>query len=234
MMSAIDPSERPHAVAFDLDGTLVDSAPDIAAALNGALHASGLPAVALHRVHGWIGDGPDPLISRALVALGQADDAVLHATLRAQFDRATLAAPLQHGRVFDGIEELLSLLRRSRPHWPLLAVTNKPGALARVVLDAAGLLGCFAGVYGADTAAQRKPAPVLLQRAAHDLGIETARLWMVGDGAADIGAAAAAGAPAVWATWGYGRIDAMPQAPRWRIDHPAQLATLLGLQAEAG
>ena len=217
---------RPGAVAFDLDGTLVDSAPDIAAALNRALHSAGLQGVALEQVYGWIGDGPDPLISRALAALGQADDASLHAALREQFDRATLAAPLAQGRVFDGIE---ALLRQLHPTWPLVVVTNKPTVLARSVLDAAGLGSLFAAVHGADSAALRKPAPAMLLRAAHALGCAVGRLLMVGDGAADIAAAAAAGAAAVWAGWGYGQPASMAVAPRWRIQHPAQLAVLLGI-----
>ena len=225
-MADPDNSVRPSAVAFDLDGTLVDSAPDIAAALNSALRAAGLPQVALERVHGWIGDGPDPLITRALAALGEPDAAALHAALRAQFDRATLAAPLLHGRVFDGIEALLRLLR---PTWPLLVVTNKPSALACAVLEAAGLRGCFTAVYGADTAALRKPAPALLLRAARELGCAAQRLLMVGDSAPDMAAAAAAGTPAVWAGWGYGQAAALPAAPRWRNAQPAQLALLLGI-----
>lgn len=223
-MARSEPGVRHGAVAFDLDGTLVDSAPDIAAALNGALQACALAQVAPDRVLGWIGDGPDPLISRALAALGRTDDAVLHARLRTHFDRATLAAPLRHGRVFDGIDALLRQLRR---RWALVVVTNKPGMLARAVLDAAGLGECFDAVHGADTQALRKPAPALLWQAAQGLGIAPSRLWMVGDAATDMAAAAAAGAPAVWAGWGYGRIESLAAAPRWRIEHPAQLPALL-------
>ena len=107
-----------HAIAFDLDGTLVDSAPDIGHALNGALHESGLQGFALDRVHAWIGDGPDPLIARALAALGQGEaPSALRATLRAAFDRATLAAPLTHGTVFEGIDALLQQLQ---PNWPMV------------------------------------------------------------------------------------------------------------------
>jgi phosphoglycolate phosphatase len=214
------------ALAFDLDGTLVDSAPDIGHALNSALRESSLPGFALDQVRAWVGDGPDPLIARALAALGQDQaDINLRATLRAAFDRATLAAPLAHGRVFEGIEALLHQLR---PTWPMVVVTNKPTALARAVLDAAGLLPCLAAVHGADAAVQRKPAPAMLQQAARQLGVTPPRLLMVGDSVADMGAAAAAGAPAVWAGWGYGLLHALPTAPRWRIDRPDQLLPILG------
>lgn len=214
------------ALAFDLDGTLVDSAPDIGHALNHALRESGLQSFGLDRVRAWIGDGPDPLIARALAALGQGEaDPALRTTLRTAFDRATLAAPLVHGTVFDGID---ALLQRLQPRWPMVVVTNKPTALARAVLDAAGLLPRMAAVYGADVAALRKPAPAMLQQAAQQLGVAPQQLLMVGDSIADMGAAAAAGAPAVWAGWGYGLLHALPSAPRWRIDRPDQLLPILG------
>lgn len=212
-----------QAIAFDLDGTLVDSAPDIGHALNQALQAAGLPGFDLQQARAWIGDGPDLLIARALAALRQ-DGAALRRRLRQGFDQATLAAPLAHGAVYDGI---VPMLRQLHGLLPLVVVTNKPGTLARAVLEAAGLLPHFAAVYGADTAALRKPAPALLHRAAAQLGLASAQLLMVGDSAADIGCAHAAGAPAVWAGWGYGGLHKLPQPPRWRIDHPRQLRALL-------
>ena len=214
--------DRPQAIAFDLDGTLVDSAPDIPHALNVALHESGLRGFALEQVRTWIGDGPDALIVRALAALGASGQATQH-RVRAGFDRATLDAPLAHGRVYDGIDTLLAQLQ---PAWPLVVVTNKPTALARAVLDAARLLPRFATVYGGDAAALRKPAPALLLQAADDLRVRPRQLLMVGDSAADVAAAAAAGAPAVWAGWGYGAPPAAT-ARCWPIARPAQLLQLL-------
>ena len=214
----------PHALAFDLDGTLVDSAPDIEHALNHALAEAGLPGFALAQVRAWIGDGPDLLIERALAALGLPDRPSLRQTLRKGFDRATLAAPLSHGLVFDGIAELLPQLQ---PRWPMVVITNKPTPLARAVLDAAGLLPHFHSVYGADEAALRKPAPGMLLNAARVLGLRAAQLLMVGDSKADLGAAAAAGSPVAWAGWGYGRADDVPDSVRWRIGHPRELSALL-------
>ena len=80
------------------------------------------------------------------------------------------------------------------------------------MLDAGGLLPHFAAVYGADKAALRKPAPAMLNRAAQELGLPTQQLLMVGDSAADMGSAAAAGSPAVWAGWGYGALHSLPIA----------------------
>ena len=221
-MSAIGTAVR--ALAFDLDGTLVDSAPDIGHALNQALRESGLGSFDLAQVRAWIGDGPDVLIDRALRALGQGEGVQLRSTLRQAFDRATLDAPLAHGTVFEGIPALLQALR---PAWPMVVVTNKPSALARAVLKAGGLLPHFAGIYGADVAALRKPAPAMLKRAAQELGLSTPQLLMVGDSAADMASAAAAGSPAVWAGWGYGLVHSLPTPPRWTVHRPGQLLDIL-------
>jgi phosphoglycolate phosphatase len=220
------------AVAFDLDGTLVDSAPDIRRALNLALEEAGLARFDLDTVRAWIGDGPDALVRAALVRQGLGGDAALHARLRTTFDAATLAAPLACGHVFEGIAGLVAGLRRTLP---MAVVTNKPTRLARAVLDAAGLLPAMAWVHGADTAAARKPAPVLLQAAACQLGVSPARLLMVGDGAADLLAAHAAGAPAALVAWGYGghaagEAIAAATLPCWRIATPQQLLLALTLR----
>ena len=218
------PGTTLRALAFDLDGTLVDSAPDIGHALNRALRESGFGSFDLQQVRAWIGNGPDVLIERALQALGQGEGAPLRATLRQGFDRATFSAPLAQGAVFDGVHALLQALR---PTWPLVVVTNKPSALARAVLDAGGLLPHFAAVYGADVAALRKPAPAMLQRAAQDLGLSPPQLLMVGDSAADMASAAAAGSPAVWAGWGYGVLHSLPTPPRRIAQRPGQLLDIL-------
>lgn len=155
------------AIAFDLDGTLVDSAPDIRHALNAALEEADLEGFELDTVRAWIGDGPDALIAHALCWHGIDADEALQARLRKAFDAHTLAAPLRSGSVFHGIAELVAGLARTLP---MVVVTNKPTRLARAVLDAAGLLPFLTGVYGADAQAQRKPAPYLLLAAAHRLG----------------------------------------------------------------
>jgi phosphoglycolate phosphatase len=209
------------AVAFDLDGTLIDSAPDISHALNSALAQEGLRRFDLTAVRAWIGDGPDVLIVRALAALGVgAPDTALCIRLRRAFDAATLAAPLAHGKVFRGIVELVTALHGVLP---MVVVTNKPAPLARAVLDAASLLPFLAGVWGADDAAQRKPAPHSLLAAAQALGVVPASLLMVGDGPADLLAAQAAGCPAALVAWGYGGHAAPAHLKPRRIDTPQQL-----------
>jgi len=220
------------AVAFDLDGTLVDSAPDISHALNSALAQEGLQRFDLATVRAWIGDGPDVLIASALAAQGlppehpRRQGGALNLRLRRGFDMATLAAPLAEGKVYPGIAELVAGLHK---RLPMVVITNKPTPLARAVLNAADLLPYLSKVQGADTPAQRKPAPLSLLAAAKDLSVAPSALLMVGDGPADLLAAEAAGCPAALVAWGYGS-HAIPAHLRPRhIATPQQLLSdLLG------
>jgi phosphoglycolate phosphatase len=214
-----------QAVAFDLDGTLVDSAPDIQHALNAALKKAGLARFDLDAVRGWIGDGPDALIGRALAAQGLAEaDDELRTRLRRWFDVDTLAAPLAAGAVYPGILDLVSGLHRMLP---MVVVTNKPTPLARAVLDAAGVLPFVDAVFGADTAALRKPAPAMLLAAAQHLGIAAERLLMVGDSALDMQCAHAAGCRAVLVPWGYGHHTLPTGLDPLRVSGPDELLQVL-------
>jgi phosphoglycolate phosphatase len=218
------------AIAFDLDGTLVDSAGGIAHALNSALDDAGLARFDLQTVRAWIGDGPDALIARALAASptgppGPDAAPALAARLRRGFDAATLAAPMTGSAVFDDIPRVVEALAARHP---LVVVTNKPTPLARAVLDEAGLLPFFVAVHGADTAPQRKPSPLLIEQAAGRLGIAAGTLLMVGDAAVDIAAARAAGSAIAWAGWGYGHPPpSSDDAPIWRLDAPRDLLARL-------
>lgn len=213
------------AIAFDLDGTLVDTAPDIAIALNAALASAGLAPVETGRVRGWVGDGPLALVRHALGHLGVSADEPLVAALGAAFDAATLAAPLAEGRVFDGIG---TLLERWHARVPMVVVSNKPTRLSRSVLAAAGLLDRFDRLHCADRVEQRKPGPALLLDAAAAAGVEPGRLLMVGDSGNDLRAAHAAGCPAVWVAWGYGAYAPVdPTRDLLRVDSVDDLAELL-------
>lgn len=220
---------RIHAIAFDLDGTLVDSAADIWHALNVGLSTAGLPNVDLVTVRGWIGGGPDKLIARALAHLGRTDDATLPARLRAAFDRATLAAPLDHGMVYDGIEEMVEGLYAL---CPLVVVTNKPTPLARAVLAAAGLLPFMSTVHGGDREELLKPSPSMLVDASDRLAVAPAQLLMVGDSAADLLAAKAAGCPVALVNWGYGEHASAPGVTPWPLTRPAELLAAMSARFE--
>lgn len=221
-----------QAIAFDLDGTLVDSAAGVALALNAALMNAGLPSFELATVRSWIGDGPDALIQRALRAseLDGVPPAHYAWRLRRDFDEVTLQDPAAQGTPFPGMADLLRALSDV---YPLVVVTNKPTALARAVLEAAGLLAFFSAVHGADTPAQRKPSPLLIEQAAQRLGLPTAELLMVGDGPADLRAARAAGCRAAWVSWGYGEPPAVLAGDIWRLDAPRDLIARLQPDTES-
>lgn len=224
---------RVDAIAFDLDGTLVDSAGGIAHALNAALAEEGRPSFALDTVRAWIGDGPDALIARALAAaaLSSSDTGGLAGRLRRGFDAATLASPMAGSSVFAGIHGVVEALASQRP---LVVITNKPTALARAVLKEAGLIPFFVAVHGADTPAQRKPSPLLIQQAARGLGVVLDRLLMVGDAPVDIAAALAAGSRVAWAGWGYGHAPTQAAAQVIHLATPHDLMQHLAPVARAG
>ena len=216
-----------EAVVFDLDGTLIDSAADIAHALNEALAWGGLRGFDLATVRGWIGNGPNALIANALKSQGaDSDDLALRARLHERFIEASHAAPFEHGVIYPGIVDMLGELHGQLP---MAVVTNKPTPLARVVVEAAGLGPYLRQVLGADTPQQRKPAPLNLQTTARELGVEVSSLLMVGDAPPDILAAQAAGCASALVSWGYGAHAVAATLQPWRLDQPNQLSA--GLRA---
>lgn len=177
-----------------------------------------------------IGDGPDRLIERALLAQQVATGPVLCQALRTGFDAATLEAPLAAGAAYAG---MAALLAGWHGRLPMAVVTNKPTLLSRSVLAAAGLLPFFEVVLGADRSAQRKPAPALLYEAAQALKVEPARLLMIGDSVNDLLCARAAGCPAVWVEWGYGDAAAASRVASLRASSARALELVLARHAVA-
>lgn len=192
---------------FDLDGTLVDSAPDIHAALDRMAAARGLPPYGLAEVIGMIGDGVKVLVERALAARGQDfDPAALDAFTA---DYTANAATLT--RLFDGIPEALDALRHQG--WRLAVCTNKPEAAARELLGALGLLDRLAALGGGDSFPVRKPDPRHLLETIAAAGADPQGAVMIGDHRNDVMAARGAGIPCVFVGWGYGPLHMAEGAP---------------------
>lgn len=191
-----------HLVAFDLDGTLVDSSRDLATAVNRALPQvlPGTPPLDVELVRGFIGEGATVLIRRCLDHIGRADvdaDAVLGVFLEAY--RGCL---LDTTRLYPGVEEALDALGAWREP-PLLAVlTNKPGDMSRALVAGLGVSARFARVLGSGDGLPRKPDPAGLRALMAELGAEPRTTALVGDSRIDVLTARAAGVCAVGVGYG--------------------------------
>lgn len=209
-------------VVFDLDGTLLDSAPDIHAAVNRVIGRRGLAPYSLDEVKAMIGDGVKVLTERFLAGRGQAYDQACHDELVADEDirSARLTAP------FEGIAEVLTVLEAGG--WRLAVCTNKPEGPARELLASLGLGGRFAAIGGGDSFPVRKPHPDHLRATLAAAGGVPETAVMVGDHRNDVMAAAGAGIPCIFVAWGYGpaaMADGAPIAAR-PADLPGLVATL--------
>jgi len=186
-------------LVFDLDGTLVDSVPDIAAAVNRMLAARNLAPLSDPVVAAMVGDGLQPLIDRVFAAHGTTPDA--GAALEYLHDyEANVAVDTV---LFAGMADALRTLQESG--WRLAVCTNKPENAARMLLDALGVAGLFTAIGGGDSFAARKPDPLHLRETVAAAGGSPSRALMVGDHRNDVQAAIGCAMPAIFAGWGYGR-----------------------------
>jgi phosphoglycolate phosphatase len=193
----------PRAIVFDLDGTLVDSAPDIRLALNATFAPLRVPPFELEAVKGFIGGGGRAAIGRAAATVGLA---LTEAETEAALDRfyPVYADASAAGRgLFPGALELLEQL--SARGLPLGLCTNKAQPITDIALKALGIAGYFKAVIGARDDLPKKPDPAMLQQAIGLLGAAPAEVLVVGDSGADIGAAKAAGCRSIAIRHGYSR-----------------------------
>lgn len=188
------------AVIFDLDGTLVDSAGDIAEAVNRCLEELALPRVSEALVRSWIGEGVGNLVATALRHAGS--DRTLEQVMPG-FMRHYHACLLRSPQLYDGVLETLQALRARA--MPLAICTNKPAALVPPLLAHLGIDDFFAHTVGGDSLPQRKPSAEPLQHTAALLGCAVQACVMVGDSATDLRAANNAQMPVVLVRYGYPR-----------------------------
>ncbi|MGH7285976.1 MAG: HAD family hydrolase [Polyangiaceae bacterium] len=186
---------RPHALLFDLDGTLVDSRGDIAAACNHALACAGRAPLGLEVVTKMVGDGSRTLLARAFDV---PKDSPLLETAMADFLAYYIQNPAEFSTFLPGAEACLRGFEGAR----IALVTNKPRAATMAVLDVMGIAKYFSAVTaGGDGALKPAADPIL--RVANELAVGPADTWMIGDGPQDIGAAHAAGAGAIAVRGGF-------------------------------
>ena len=230
----LDPTERarmfaappPRLVAIDLDGTLVDSVPDIAWCIDRTMPRFGIPPRGEALVSTWVGNGVERLVERALA--GEVDAPAEPRLLR-EASRVFLDLYSTHGRersrVYPGVREGLAALRA---HGAVLAcVTNKPHGPAVDLLAHLALLDSFELVIGGDSLPRRKPDPLPLRHACSELGITVEHSVFAGDSVNDVDAARAAGMRVACVSYGYnhGR-DIAEAAPDAVIESLDELATL--------
>lgn len=206
-------------ILFDLDGTVVDTAPDLSAAANALRAARGLPPLPLEVLRAPSGKGSPALI---LAALGVAKDDPRYPALKTEFLERYAAAPAAHSTPFPGAEALLEAL--SREGLRLGVVTNKPSALADEVIRALGLDRFFPVVLGCDSpGCTLKPKPDSILAALKRFGAEPAQARYVGDSASDAAAAHAAGIPCALVRWGYMAEPPESASPDFIASSPAEL-----------
>lgn len=209
-------------VVFDLDGTLVDTLPDIEAAANRALAAEGRRPLTSDEVRQLIGSGGRVLMKNAFRATGEpASEARIDAAFAA-YIAAYEKAPVAGSAAFPGVHAALDglLARGTR----LAVCTNKPEGLAETVLETFGLAGYFAGVVAGDTLPARKPSPEPLLEAVARVGGAGRSAAMVGDSPIDADAARAASIPFIAVSFGYSPVPASTLGADAVIDGYDELA----------
>lgn len=191
-----------RALLFDLDGTLVDTAPDISAAVDATLRTLERPLLEHATVRSYIGRGVDTLLHRVLTGERDGNAALdLHDRARDVFFGEYLAHNGRTAQVYPGVREGLQHARRLG--LAMCCVTNKLQQFSDDLLAQVGLDEYLAFVLGGDALPQRKPDPAPLLHAAHRLGLTPAQCLMIGDSSNDAMAARAAGMPVVLVPYGY-------------------------------
>ena len=225
----------PRLVMFDLDGTLVDSVPDLAAAVDEMLLSLGRLPAGREQVRNWVGNGARVLVRRALAG------GLAHEHIDEALTEQALELFMQHyadnhvlTEVYPGVRPVLNWLREQQVE--MAVVTNKPERFVAPLLDEKGLGGYFRWIVGGDTLPQQKPDPAALLHVLQLARVDAAHALFVGDSRNDVLAARAASVPCVALSYGYnhGRPIA-EENPAYVLDclsgllHAAEPALLPGL-----
>lgn len=208
---------------LDLDGTLVDSLPDLLDVLNQVLGDFGVPELAAAQAKPMIGDGTLRLVERALAARGVTPDHIRPA--QAHFLRLYESRPARLTRPYPGVPEALAQL--AAEGWIFALCTNKPERATRLVLGALDLDRWFRAVVTGDTLPQKKPDPAPMRAALAALELPTHRAVAAGDHANDLLSASRAGLGAIFARYGYGALTPELPKPAAIIDAFAELPEAL-------
>src|ERR1700723_2470725 len=208
-------------IVFDLDGTLVDTAPDLINALNYILVREGMPPVPLHSARTMIGAGARRLLERGLELDGRVIEIDDISRLTADFIDYYAAHIADASRPFDGLENALDDL--AALGYRFAVCTNKLEWLSKRLLDQLGLSARFAAICGADTFGVSKPDPAILQQTIARAGGQLSQAIMVGDAGPDIGVARRAGIPVIGVEFGYTEVPIADLKPDRLIGHLSEM-----------
>jgi len=213
-----------RAVLFDLDGTLIDSAPDLGAAADKMRVDRGMPSLPLHVYRPMAGAGARGMIG---VAFGHGPDHPDYEGLKQEFLANYEACMTERTRAFDGVAELVDALLQAGLHWGV--VTNKMERFALPLTRQMPLFASARTVIGGDTTPHAKPHPAPLLEAARQIGLAPGDCVYVGDDERDIAAGLAAGMPTVAARYGYlgAKADTLSWGAHAHIDTPLELLNWL-------
>jgi phosphoglycolate phosphatase len=187
------------AFLFDLDGTLVDTIPDLTKAVNLLRDELDLPPVTSNKVRSYVGDGVGLLVQRAL------PENIFSPVRRKRFMEIYTEHLTDESKIYPGI---MSFLENHRDK-PMAVVTNKPQHLANIIVNRLGLAPFFKSVIGAELSLQKKPHPDMVHRALELLGSIPERTVLLGDHHVDLSAAHAAGIKSCFCKWGLGHDDGL-------------------------
>ena len=218
---------RPKMVLIDVDGTLVDSVPDLAYCVDRMMEALSLPARGEEQVRQWVGNGVERLVRRALIGQleGEPDEALFERALPVFMDLYAENTSQRSG-LYPGVEAGLEYLRGAG--YALGCVTNKAARFTEPLLADLGIRDYFSIVVSGDTLARKKPDPLPLLHAAEHFGVEPSQALMLGDSVSDVKAARAAGFQIVCMSYGYNHgVDIREAHPDAVIDSMAELEALL-------
>ncbi len=216
-------------VVFDLDGTLVDTAPDLVAALNFVLAQEGLAPVPAQSARKMIGAGARALIERGLERDGRVINAEKLGRMTEDFIAYYAENIAVESRPFDGLVTALDVLEARGCRFAVC--TNKLEWLSKRLLDRLGLSSRFAAICGADTFGISKPDPAILRQTVARAGGEIRSTVMVGDAGPDIGVARRAGIPVIGVDYGYTDVPVRDLSPDAVISHLSELPAALELLA---
>lgn len=208
-------------IVFDLDGTLVDTAPDLIETLNVIFAREGMPPVDYATARNLIGGGARAMLVRGIEAEGRSVEPAKLQTMFEDFIDYYAAHVADHSRPFPGLNEALDVLAARGCRFAVC--TNKLEGLSRLLLDKLDLTSRFEAICGQDTFAIQKPDPEILRRTIAAAGGSVQHAVMIGDSAADVHTARAAGVPVIAVDFGYSERPVAEFAPDRLIGHYAEL-----------